>query len=488
MILVLILSICLEGRSQISDSTYFGNIEISTEKQVVDLETIVQKYKDQEVTQESYNNLTGDILLNLKLKGYYFAILNLENTNIYTQNDSILLNPKFDLDYNEKVKIDTFYFSGLEKTEPEYLVRELQNYQNQTVSDRLTRRIRRRINALQFLELNGNADIVQNRKNQFGLLLPVKEKNNNNFQGIAGYVPGKGRETGYFTGKFDIALSNLSGKGRRLHLNWSRLNQNSQEFHIEFYTPWIWHFNYSGQINFDQTLRDTILVSRSINISLGKHLNPNLEIQISGEYNSQLPTPAGQEIYGLSLRIDKYFGLGLKFDNREALYNPRSGGMIDNKIKIGNNRSNTENSLALNYKLSSEYNYQFTSEMVANLGFNFQGKWKRGEKSNYSDYFWFGGSESMRGYPEDFLNGTRVGWATLELRWLQGMYSRLYLFYERGYLYFRENGKPIRDYPASFGVGIRLNSRAGIIGLDYAFDEDDSFSTAKIHIRFTNRF
>jgi len=44
------------------------------------------------------------------------------------------------------------------------------------------------------------------------------------------------------------------------------------------------------------------------------------------------------------------------------------------------------------------------------------------------------------------------------------------------------------NLPNSFGIGMRLESRMGTIGLDYAFGEDDTFTTAKIHLHLENRF
>jgi len=478
----------LWSQPAIQDSLYFGKIEILNERSEIQPDKITSNYRSEKVTRKNYNNLTGAILYKLQNRGYYFAILNLSNTNITTSGDSIFLNPEFALNYNQKAVIDTFYFEGLSKTDPVLLNRKLRYYKSQVLNKNLLEQVKRQIKSFRFLEINGEEEIVSNKNNDFGLLFRLKEKNTNRFQGIAGYVPGKGAEKGYFTGKFDIQLSNLGGRGRQLNLNWSRLNNNSQEFHINYATPWIWKYNYSGQMSFDQTLRDTILVTRKFNGSIGKQLTSSMELSLNLEYESHLPTLSGKEIYELDSRNNTYLGTGIKIDTRESIYNPRSGGTLNSDLLVGkSNQSNADNfSLRLNF--SSSYNYELMNNFVINSGLNLRGKWNREVASDFTDYFWFGGSESMRGYAEDFFRGTRIGWASFELRWLQGLYSRLYLFYERGYFFFRENGEIFQDFPASFGAGIRLNSRAGIIGLDYAFDEDDSFTTAKIHIRFINRF
>ncbi|HMA63063.1 MAG TPA: hypothetical protein VKP78_10480 [bacterium] len=468
------------------DSVYFGSIEITSETDEIDLTDIRRKYRKLQVNENNYNSLTAEILLNLKMQGYYFAVINLKNTNVTQSSDSILLNPEFVLNYNEIARIDTFYFEGLNKTDPLILNRELKHYKGKIVSDPLISRIKRQVARFKFLEIKDQHKIVRDRQENLGLLFQVIEKNNNNFQGIAGYVPGKGEEKGYFTGKFDITLSNLAGMGRRLNLNWSRLNRNSQEFHIDFYTPWIWKYNYSGQLSFDQTLRDTTLVTRNFQTSVGKQFSPALSLQLNFEFESHLPTPSGRELYNLQSSTNRFAGAGIRFDTRQPIYNPRSGGTLNSDIMLGN--TETSENIILNLDLSTSYNLSIVNNLVVHSALNFQGRWQQNQQYDYSDYFWFGGAQSMRGYAEDFFRGTKIGWATLELRWLQGLYSSLYLFYERGYFYFTEDGAENSGYPASFGAGIRLNSRAGIIGLDYAFDEDDSFTTAKIHLHFINRF
>lgn len=474
----------IAGPSEL-DSVYFGRIVIASDNDAIDFTDIQKKYRNLKATESNYNSLTAEILLDLKLQGYYFAVVNLKNTQITKSSDSIFLNPELVLNYNEIARIDTLYFQGLNKTDPGILDRELSHYKGKIVSDPLIKRIKRQVGRFKFLEIKDQHKIVRDRQENLGLLFQVIEKNNNNFEGIAGYVPGKGEEKGYFTGKFDITLSNLAGKGRRLNLNWSRLNRNSQEFHIDFYTPWIWKYNYSGQISFDQTLRDTTLVTRNFQTSIGKQFSPALSLQLNFEFESHLPTPSGRELYNLQSSTNRFAGAGVRLDTRQPIYNPRSGGTFNSDLMLGN-REDSEN-LILNFDLSTSYNYSVSKNIVAHSALNFKGRWQE-TRYDYSDYFWFGGAQSMRGYAEDFFRGTKIGWATLELRWLQGLYSSLYLFYEKGYFQFTENGKENRGYPASFGAGIRLNSRAGIIGLDYAFDEDDSFTTAKIHLHFINRF
>ena len=111
-----------------------------------------------------------------------------------------------------------------------------------------------------------------------------------------------------------------------------------------------------------------------------------------------------------------------------------------------------------------------------------------------SDQFRLGGINSVRGYREEEFSGTRIAWANLEYRFLLNRNSRIFLFTDFGYY---ERSSPagsagqfgkISGEKSSYGFGLRIDSKAGLLGLDYGLGEGDSFSQGKIHFGITNRF
>ena len=136
-------------------------------------------------------------------------------------------------------------------------------------------------------------------------------------------------------------------------------------------------------------------------------------------------------------------------------------------------------------KFYGEINYSISKNLVINLRSTYEGKFIKNSTIDFSDQLWFGGTSSLRGYPEDFFSGSEFGIIGSELRWITGYYSRIFVFIDQG-LYKNMVGEIYK--PFSFGVGMRLESRMGTIGIDYAFGENDTFTTAKIHIHLENRF
>jgi len=117
-----------------------------------------------------------------------------------------------------------------------------------------------------------------------------------------------------------------------------------------------------------------------------------------------------------------------------------------------------------------------------------------------SDQYKLGGINSLRGYREEEFYGTTVSWVNLEYRFLMEGNSRFFLFTDYGYYErrilsgdsgdFKEisDGKPIRGVRLGYGLGLRIDTKAGLLGLDYGLGKGDSFSQGKIHFGVINRF
>jgi outer membrane protein insertion porin family len=109
-----------------------------------------------------------------------------------------------------------------------------------------------------------------------------------------------------------------------------------------------------------------------------------------------------------------------------------------------------------------------------------------------SDMFRLGGANTLRGYREGQFLGSRVLWSNLEYRLLQGQRSYAFGFVDFGYVLTPD--RPEAGLTKSelnrigYGLGIRLDTPLGLIGVSLAFGEGDTFSTAKLHIQLANEF
>jgi len=92
----------------------------------------------------------------------------------------------------------------------------------------------------------------------------------------------------------------------------------------------------------------------------------------------------------------------------------------------------------------------------------------------FPDQYRFGGATTLRGYREEQFRGSRVAWSNIEYRYLLSPRSRAFVFVDLGYYYRIEPQIPndlsslhkIEAFKRSFGFGIRLDTRLGIVGLE----------------------
>ena len=113
------------------------------------------------------------------------------------------------------------------------------------------------------------------------------------------------------------------------------------------------------------------------------------------------------------------------------------------------------------------------------------------------ELFPLGGSESLRGYREDQFRGTVVGLGSLEYRLLLGRVSRIFPFIDVGYCHrpykgaTLDDGYVVRiesDIAIGYGFGLRIDSRAGVLGMDYGLGRGDGIGEGKVHLRMENVF
>ena len=102
----------------------------------------------------------------------------------------------------------------------------------------------------------------------------------------------------------------------------------------------------------------------------------------------------------------------------------------------------------------------------------------------FSQLFPLGGARSLRGYKEKQFRGSTAGLFTLEYRYFLGGMSRIFVFYDGGYVK-RGNSS---FYKSGYGFGFRISSKVGLIGFDYGIGEGNSPAQGKIHFGIQNYF
>jgi outer membrane protein insertion porin family len=142
--------------------------------------------------------------------------------------------------------------------------------------------------------------------------------------------------------------------------------------------------------------------------------------------------------------------------------------------------------------LSFDFEYALSTFQRQVLVATLHGRDFRSGAIEVSDMFRLGGSNSLRGYREGQFLGSRIAWSNLEYRLLAGQRSFAFGFVDIGYIVSpsrpeaRLTGEEIDRL--GYGLGIRLDTPLGLIGVSLAFGQGDTFSSAKLHVRLVNEF
>jgi outer membrane protein insertion porin family len=112
----------------------------------------------------------------------------------------------------------------------------------------------------------------------------------------------------------------------------------------------------------------------------------------------------------------------------------------------------------------------------------------------YYELFPLGGATSLRGYREEQFRGAHVELVQFEQRYLLGTDgSRFAGFVDVGHVSTRGTvlavpGQPDHFFQVGYGAGLRLGTRVGLIGVDYALGEGDSPLAGKVHVQLESAF
>ncbi len=398
---------------------------------------------------------------------------------------------------NHKTYLSNILFEGNKNTKDYVMLRELgvKNgalYNKKELDEAV--KVLRKMTILRSVE---PPQLFKAEGDSVDVLIKVEESNATNFDGVIGYMPANPADknsAGYFTGAVDISFNNLFGTARAFSVNWKKADTLSEEFHVRYLEPWIFNWPLNLSFGLDRTVRDTLYIEWDYNFNLYMRLLQNLNIFLQIKQRSVTPDSAASFNNRLTSNDITDLQIGLQYDTRDYRFNPRSGLFYkasftySQKMIKGPAYIVEEDGLKTNNEMQS---YEMIFEWYRNIWKNqvfalkLTGMHISGSAIQASDYFWFGGFKTIRGYRENQFAGEMVAWTNLEYRFLMGRNSRIFLFNDWGYF---NNTQTEGTVLTGYGMGIRFETGLGMLEVAYGLNKNDSFSEGKIHFGVINNF
>lgn len=421
-----------------------------------------------------------------------FASMHVEDLSVRREGDEAATDIVIRIDEGDAVHIDEITIEGNTLTRTDVIVREMRITEGEPWNADRVGEVRRRLERLGFFSRVQEPELyVRNKRG--GLLLRVVEGGTNTFDGVIGYQPPRREgEAGEVTGLVNLSFRNLFGTGRRFDARWERATRAVSELQFRYLEPWVFSLPFSLEGAFAQRQQDSSFVRR--NIDLRATWMAAEGFHVSGVFQRTDVIPSiGAGANAPQAGATTSAGAELLLDARDNVYNPLAGYLVRNAWSFGSKRIDEPAASRSASVQRIELDAALFVEVLprAVLALMLHGRELRGSLIDASDVYRIGGANTLRGYREEQFTGTRLAWSSLETRYSLGRRSFAFLFFDLGYIYqaARTDALPeFRTVKYGYGLGGRIETGLGILGVSYALGEGDSFSTGKIHFGLINEF
>ena len=395
-----------------------------------------------------------------------------------------------------EVYVSEIRVAGNTSTKEFVLVREARLKDRQVFTSEVSEKIKYRLDRLQLFSSVSLPELYLTEAQKGGLLIQIKEGNHNNFDGVLGYMPATAAGgSGYLTGLVNVSLRNLFGTGRKLSFRWYQENASTQETEFHYMEPWIMSYPVNGQFGFFQRKQDSLYVRVQYDAALDLMLSEEFSVGGSFSESSVYPT----EGYGKSSIPESRswnIGLSLRYDSRDDRVTPSRGIFYATEYTTGIKtvsamQNGPEGSTSTTQRVLFDLSYYLSPFVRQTVALETHARSIGNGRMDVSDMFRLGGASTLRGYKEGQFLGSRIAWITAEYRLLVARRSYFYGFLDGGYISTPQLSATTTGAEQSkvgYGIGVRMDSALGLIGVSLAFGEGDTFSTSKLHFRVINEF
>jgi len=403
------------------------------------------------------------------------------------------------VDEGRRMTLDEIRVEGNKETDPSVIVRETRFEPGEPFNPTKVNAIRQRLNRLNIFSSVAEPTLYV-RDDKGGLLIKVQEGNTSTFDGVLGYIPPSSPgESAYLTGLVSVSMRSLFGTGRKMSLRWQREDRYSQEIAFRYIEPWLFGAPVNLGGGFLQRQQDTAYVRRTLDVKAELMFSEELSISLVLKTDRVIPSGDSSTTRAVGTSSTTA-GVEVEYDTRDDLASPTSGARYRADYHYGRKSVSSVPASAVGQIVSGGtlqragldvelFLPAFRRQVIA-IGVH--GREVTTEQVQEGEMYRFGGANTLRGYRENEFLGASIAWTNAEYRFLLARRTFVFGFFDTGY-YFRPTndvlGLPSSEaFRYGYGVGVRVETPLGNIGVSFALGEGDSFGTAKIHIGLINDF
>ncbi len=396
----------------------------------------------------SLNSLLREIVVLYSERGYFFCETKLDS--VIVKNDFLF--PYISINEGDLCRFKNFIFKGNKVTKSKTLLKISGISNMKKINPDILNKA-----ADNILQKPYISDCRIYPINKSTLLFSVKETKTTKLNGLAGY--NSKSENKKITGFINITFMNLYGTDRELSLYWNNMNANRSVVEFSYHESGLTELPIAGDFKLKRTENDSTSINNTFS-SFIYYYSLNSKYGIKFQVDDFYPGSRRPKI--IQKTSYKKIGASGDYNNLDYLPNPQTGFRIKSIYSIVLNKISSK----YQKKYSYEINYSFYNKLYKNYVLAVSMNWQEIQNKNLQSYenFFLGGSRNLRGFPEDFFSGYKIGWINLELRYILSGKSNLFIFQDYGYV---KNTDFTIGKIIGTGFGLRLNTKLGIVKIDY---------------------
>jgi len=320
-----------------------------------------------------------------------------------------------------------------------------------------------------------------------GLLVSVAEGRTSTFDGVLGYAPETpGTGAGGFSGSVVLGFRNLFGTARRLDAAWMKPGSGTQEIRLAYEEPWAFGFPVNLGGGFSQRRQDSTYVETRWKLSA--EFLASASLSVSGLLESQgvVPSsgPSGAGVAGYNATTG---GALVRYDTRDDREIPRSGVDFRSEYRSGKKAPTAGNAADATVRhIGFDFDLYVPAGGRQVVALALHGREVSTDDPGPADLYRLGGFRTLRGFREEQFSGVRTAWGAAEYRFLAGGRSFFYGFFDPGYV--REANDTPEFFTYGYGIGMRIETGIGLVGVSFALGKGDPIAQTKIHFGLINSF
>ncbi len=327
------------------------------------------------------------------------------------------------------------------------------------------------------------------KKDSTTLYFYIEKANNNNFDGILGFATNEETQKLEFNGYLNLELNNNLNFGEQLLLNYKADGNDQQNFRVRTYLPYLFKSPFGISLELKIFKRDSTF---STTEQLAKvHYQPSPRLSFFSGYKAyESSNLLNENIAGLAVEDFKsdfvLLGANYTIQQKSPLFPLKTIIGLETEIGKRSSSESEQDQVRLGATLSQIFNLNARNSVYLQNNTQFLSS----DTYLSNELFRFGGINSIRGFNENSIDASLLSVVNTEYRYLLNSSSYIHSIIDVGY--FENKTLDISSELYSFGLGIGLNTKAGLFRLNIANgiskDQNFEFYNTKVHISLNSSF